>query len=132
VTSGTPRFVGARLREGREARGLSAIALAQLLGVTRAAVSQYEGGAATPRPAIMERICQLLSLPPQFFWRPLPTSSAATIFYRSLTSATKEARTRAERRFWWLPLGIVPYLSEFVDFPEVNFPTVDPPADWPP
>jgi transcriptional regulator with XRE-family HTH domain len=41
---GTPGFVGDRLREAREARGLSAVSLADLLGITRQAISLYESG----------------------------------------------------------------------------------------
>ena len=36
---GTPGFVGPRLREAREGRGLTAMSLAELLGITRSAIS---------------------------------------------------------------------------------------------
>ena len=58
MRSGTPRFVGGRLRQAREARGVSASALAALLGVSRQAVSQYERGPETPSPAVMHRIAE--------------------------------------------------------------------------
>jgi predicted transcriptional regulator len=51
---GTPGFVGARLKEAREARFLSAIALADLVGVSRQAISLYENGAKTPGPEVMQ------------------------------------------------------------------------------
>ena len=63
MRAGTPGFVGARLREGREARGLTAIALSEILGVSRQAVSQYENSQQTPRPEIMLKIEQVLGLP---------------------------------------------------------------------
>ncbi len=69
MRSGTSGFVGARLREAREARELTAIALADLIGVTRQAVSQYESGIQTPAPYVMRRIMDVLRLPLQFFWR---------------------------------------------------------------
>lgn len=124
---GTPGFVGGRLTEAREARGLTAIALADLLGVSRAAVSQYESGQATPRPEIMQKMMQVLNLPPHFFSRPVSERKSPTVFYRSLSAATKGARTRAGRRLQWLWEEIVPYLLEFVELPEVNFPETDMP-----
>ena len=102
MPSGTPGFVGGRLTEAREARGLTAVALADLLGVSKAAISQYESGHVTPRPDIMQKMAQVLNLPPYFFSRPVQEHEAATVFYRSLSAATRTARSRAERRMGWL------------------------------
>lgn len=127
---GTPGFVGARLKEAREARGLSATALAEILGVSRQAVSQYENEQQSPRPEIMARIEQVLNLPPSFFSRPVPQKKPETrrIFYRSMNSATKLARVRVERRYEWLT-EIAEYLQDYVSFPPVRFPRFDVPRD---
>lgn len=118
---GTPGFVGARLREAREARGLTAVSLADLVGVTRGAISQYEHGPLSPSPDVMRRISEQLNLPVQFFLRRPLAVSQRTIFYRSMSAATKRARLRAERRYEWL-CEIVSLLRRFVRFPEVTFP----------
>src|SRR5215212_8094956 len=100
---GTPGFVGARLREGREARGLTATALSEILDVTRQSVSQYENEQQTPRPEVMQKIEQVLNLPPAFFSRPVVGEPGERkIFYRSMSSATKHARARMDRRYDWL------------------------------
>jgi Zn-dependent peptidase ImmA (M78 family)/DNA-binding XRE family transcriptional regulator len=126
---GTPGFVGARLREGREARGLTAIALSEILGVSRQAVSQYENDQQTPRPDVMERIERVLNLPPEFFSRPVENlPEDRRIFYRSMSTATKAARTRVERRYAWLA-SIVDYLKRYVSFPPVVFPRFDVPRN---
>ena len=49
-------------------------------------------------------------------------------FFRSMSGATKQARTRAARRERWLE-QITDYLSDTVSFPDVNFPDLLPPAD---
>lgn len=121
---GTPGFIGARLREAREARGLPAIGLADLIGVSRAAVSQYENGIQSPRPEVMERITKTLRLPDVYFRLPMGKTDVGAIFYRSMSAATKSARIRAERRYFWLK-AIVGYLREFVQLPAVNFPDFD-------
>lgn len=119
---GTPGFTGIRLREAREARGLTAIALAQLLGVTRAAVSQYETGDSTPQPEMMEKIAATLNFPMAFFLRPNKGNEInEPIFYRSMASATKEARLRGKHRYLWLK-EVVAFLRSYVKFPTVNFP----------
>lgn len=126
---GTPGFIGARLREAREARYLSAIALADLIGVSRQAISLYENGIQTPRPDVMEAIIKVLKLPDQFFRQPIMESdSDEAIFFRSMSAATKNARNRAKRRYSWMR-NIVSYLREFVQFPRVNLPALIVPDD---
>lgn len=118
---GSPGFIGDRLREAREARGLTGIALADLLGVSRQAVSLYEKGEVTPGPEVLDRLAQVLNVPEVFFRRPPRGAAIGTVFYRSFASATKAARTRAERRYGWLK-EIVNYIEDFVEVPEVDFP----------
>ncbi len=126
---GTPGFTGARLREAREARGLTAIALSDILGVSRQAVSQYENDLQTPHPEVMRKIELALNLPPDFFTRPVAEETKPRkIFYRSMSTATKGARVRVERRYGWL-ITIADYLRRFVTFPRVSFPRFDVPAD---
>lgn len=125
---GTPGFVGARLREAREARGLTAIALAEILGVTRQSVSQYESGEVTPGPDVMHRILSTLGFPPSFYWRPANETSGVPVFFRSRSAATKLARARATPRLEWLH-EVVAYLSEFLELPEVNVPACHMPSD---
>lgn len=126
----TPGFVGARLKEAREARGLTAIALADLLQVSRQVVSDYEQDNKAPGPAVMKKICENLHMPYIFFLdsREDRVPEDSPIFYRSLSSATKIARVRAQRRFVWL-CDIVSFLSKFVDFPKVNLPILNLPED---
>lgn len=119
---GTPNFNGRQLRDAREARGLTAVGLADLIGLTRASVSSYERGLSTPSPDAMQRIVAVLNLPPQFFWDQGLCELSEPIFYRSMSAATKAARTRAERRFNWLR-RIVRFLRDFVEYPHLDFPS---------
>src|SRR5262245_3375022 len=119
---GTPGFVGERLKEAREARFLSAIALADLVGVSRQAISLYENGVKTPSPDVMHSLAQVLNLPEIFFCRLLGEADRDNaVFWRSMSAATKTARTRAKMRYRWIR-NIVSYLREFIAFPVVNLP----------
>lgn len=125
---GTPGFIGDRLRAAREARGIMAAAgLAEMLGISRAAVSQYENGDQTPSPAVMFEICEKLNLPIQHFLRKGYASSGGH-FFRSLSAATKASRLRAQRKYEWL-IDLVASLRQYVQFPAVDFPKFDLPSD---
>jgi Zn-dependent peptidase ImmA (M78 family)/DNA-binding XRE family transcriptional regulator len=118
---GTPGFIGSRLTEAREARGLSQTSLAQLIDVKVTSVSQYEHGKQSPSPEVMETICDKLNFDLRFFLRPSIEHQRNCINYRSMHSATKAARIKAERRFEWLK-ETVWYLREYLDMPNLNIP----------
>jgi Zn-dependent peptidase ImmA (M78 family)/DNA-binding XRE family transcriptional regulator len=125
---GSPGFVGARLREGREARGFTATMLADQLGVSRAAISLWENGGNTPNPDLIPKISDRLQLPIEFFWKPVRERQRGRVFYRSQSAATKFARIRANRRFVWFH-ELVHFVRQYVESPSVDFPTLDIPID---
>ena len=125
---GTPGFNNERLIQAREARGLTAVALAQMIGVTSANVSQYERGKQTPSPEVMDRLAQVLNCPRSFFLKNIEPPNQTCIWYRSMSSATKTARVRAEARFEWLK-EIVAYLKQFLELPSLNLPAFVLPTD---
>ena len=128
MRQGTPGFIGARLRQGREARGVPAIALAEIVGVTRSAMSQYEHGHQSPSPDTMRRITEALNLPVQWFLRPVAKRDDGPIFYRCMAAATKSARTRAQARYYWLK-EIVLLVQQHIRMPPVQLPCFDVPDD---
>jgi Zn-dependent peptidase ImmA (M78 family)/DNA-binding XRE family transcriptional regulator len=126
---GTPGFSGQRLREAREARGLTAISVSELAEVSVQAVYHYESGRMSPSPDVLEKLAAALNLPPVFFLLPDRREvGAAPTFFRSMSAATKGARNRARHRLRWLQ-DIVAYASDFVALPDSNFPDLDLPAD---
>jgi Zn-dependent peptidase ImmA (M78 family)/DNA-binding XRE family transcriptional regulator len=124
---GTAGFIGERLREAREARGLTAISLASIVGTSRAAISQYEQGVQSPRPEVMEKICKTLRMPDSFFVAAREKYDGA-IYWRSLASTQKLARQAAEVRLDWFQ-DIVNYSKEFVEYPDTRIPSIDLPGD---
>jgi Zn-dependent peptidase ImmA (M78 family)/DNA-binding XRE family transcriptional regulator len=121
MTAGTPGFIGKRLKQAREARGLTTVALAEIVGVTRSAISLHETGNATPQPEVLAKLSSKLNMPMAFFFKPFEVSGDGdTIFYRSLTSTTRTARASAESRYEWLKKDIIPFIREYVNYPEPN------------
>lgn len=130
MTIGTVGFVKERLTQAREARGLSLVGLADLVGVSSAAISHYEKGDNTPRPETLATLANKLSLSTEYFLKPDPVSrQLARLFWRSLSAATRYARTRAVRRYEWF-VEITAYLGQFFDFPECRVPSFDIPDDF--
>ncbi len=125
---GTPGFQPQRLREAREARGMTATQLAELLGISRNAVSQYETNKSSPSPITFDAIAERLNMPRAYFLRPPQAQRRGKVFYRSMESATKTARGRAERKYAWIR-EITSRLSRSVDFPETNLPNWSMPED---
>src|SRR5437879_5511613 len=126
---GTPGFKARRLEQVREARGLTAVALAEMVGVKSANISQYEHAKQSPSPAILQKLAQVLNVPAAFFLKPVRNSDMEGINYRSMSIATKSARGRVEARYDWMK-EIVAYLAEFVDFPALRMPALNLPADF--
>jgi Zn-dependent peptidase ImmA (M78 family)/transcriptional regulator with XRE-family HTH domain len=130
---GTSGFIGKRLREAREARGLTAIAVAGILGISRAAMSQYEKDDQTPRPEIMGALCKLLRLPESYFTRER-TEHEGAIYWRSLASTKKAAREATRIKLDWFQ-DVIQFSQDFVEYPETHLPEIVLPRDplrlWP-
>jgi Zn-dependent peptidase ImmA (M78 family)/DNA-binding XRE family transcriptional regulator len=127
MRQGMPGFNGKRLKEARDMRGLTITSLAEMVGVTKQAISRYEKGEVegktpfTPRPETLDRISTVLNFPKTFFLQGSCIANTTPIHYRSLSTATKAARLRAESKFMWFQ-EITNFLKQYVDLPEPNLP----------
>ncbi len=130
MRTGVPGFQGYRLQQAREAMALSKTSLADLVDVSKQAISQYEKGVDSPGVEVFDKIRKLLKQDAQFFLKPRRESLSANVcFYRSLASTTKTARTKAEVWKTW-SRELIAYIAEFVEFSKPDFPCFDDiPAD---
>lgn len=92
-----PIFDPTRLRIARQAAMMLKKDLAEHVGVSPAAISQYENGSSTPSPKVVAALALALRSPVAFFGgdRPLGEVPAATPHFRSLRSTTQQERDRA-------------------------------------
>lgn len=79
ITDG--RFVGERLTEAREGRGLTVLQVSELLGIQAKTVSLYEKGKEMPSLEMIDRIATVLRFPTERFARPMPPPSGDAVFY---------------------------------------------------
>ncbi|MDO7787874.1 XRE family transcriptional regulator [Desulforamulus aquiferis] len=111
-----------RLREARLSKGLSIVELAEVIGVSRQAISQFELGHTVPSAEVFRKMIEVLDFPLSFFSNPTKNyAPAGATFFRKLTSATKKSRDMLLVRAGWLE-DIYLYLNEFINFPTVNLP----------
>jgi Zn-dependent peptidase ImmA (M78 family)/transcriptional regulator with XRE-family HTH domain len=117
-------FDGSRLRDARLAREMTASLLAERIGVSPGAISQYELRNTEPRPPVLARLATVLELPQAYFLRaPLPRDPAPH-WYRSRSAATKRARESAEARQGWLR-ELVAFIDAQVELPKADIPDAE-------
>jgi Zn-dependent peptidase ImmA (M78 family)/DNA-binding XRE family transcriptional regulator len=117
------RPIPERIKEAREARGLTVEAFADSLGVTRQTVAQYETGQIAPSGEALAKIIALTALPPLFFARPRERTGLGTPFWRGLKRMEQYHRRRISRRLEWAR-DITSYLERFIQIPAVNLPSI--------
>lgn len=124
----TPRsvcdfFDPARLTQARRLKELTKKDVAGHLGVTPAAVGQYETGVSRPRPDLIPRLAQVLDVPMQYFLtgRPGTRLDSSMAHFRSLRSTPKAQRERAlafAEQVWELTFA----LEKHVQLPLIDLP----------
>jgi Zn-dependent peptidase ImmA (M78 family)/transcriptional regulator with XRE-family HTH domain len=124
------KLIGTRIKEAREAMGLSVNALANLIGVTRTMIYEYENGAKQPLPDKFTKLCDKLEQVPNFFYLPeFETDySHESAHYRSLKSLKPEDIYEVSTKFKW-SLEYFSLIDKKVSIPKLNFPDVHPPSD---
>lgn len=126
----TPLFTRTRLSFLRNLEGMSKSDLARRIGVSPAAVTQWESGVKTPSPESIARVAQALNVPADFF---TPGELAEPATPETMHYSTKSAKILSEHA----QKGALAYvtaaqyvdsmLATYVDFPARNLPDI--PAD---
>jgi transcriptional regulator with XRE-family HTH domain len=116
-------FDPTRLTQARNLAGKTKKWLAEELGVTPAAVSQYEMGTNRPRPDVLPRLAQVLDVPLAFFQtgRPHGRLDPSAAHFRHLRSTRAYQRAKAvsfTEQVWELVYA----LEKRVQLPPVDLP----------
>lgn len=116
-----PIFNPKRLREARLIRGLTIKDLADKIGITKQAISQFELGEHTPKPETMMAIINTLQFPKNFFYKDFKEQYVGNTFFRANATATKKSKEMQYNKSM-LAGYIYDYLSDYIEFPELNLP----------
>lgn len=123
-------FDGGRLALARRLRAQPRTVLAAKIGVTPAAVTQYERGQSRPSVPVLAQLSLVLGVPADFFrhGRSVQAVPAGAAHFRSLRSTPAMARDQA-LAFAELALDVADVIEQYVDLPPVNLPELQVPAE---
>ena len=123
LSTASALFDPTRLRVARQAAMLRKKDLAESVGVSAAAVSQYENGSSAPGPKVVAALALALGMPIAFFAadRSLGEAPATTAHFRSLRSTSKQERDRAFAHAL-LAWELTTVIERFVQLPKVELP----------
>ena len=116
---------GARLRQAREARGLTQKALAEITGLPQPIVSRAEIGARLLADEDTQRLADALEIPLRFLERsPLLLPEGSLGLFRAASSKVRSVEFTAARRAAEIGAEAVLRLAEGIDLPPVRIPIV--------
>jgi Zn-dependent peptidase ImmA (M78 family)/DNA-binding XRE family transcriptional regulator len=117
-------FDPTRLRIARQASMLQKKDLAERVGVSAGAISQYENGSSSPSPKVIASLALALGVPGSFFAgdRPLGEAPVTSAHFRSLRSTSKRERDRAfaHALLTWELSGVI---ERYVRLPKYDLPS---------
>lgn len=116
-----------RIKEAREYRMLSVIELADRIGKTRQAVSQFENGTIKPTFDILSKIADATDFPIQYFFKPEQVRNASSSeipLYRGSPSKTRSLKRSYKIATVWAD-NIIDYLKNYVVLIDINLPELN-------
>ena len=114
-------FNPARLKEARLLRGYSITELAAELNISRQAISQFELGESIPKLETLLNIMKVLQFPRTYFFKPNKKQFIGNTFFRASSKLTKKIKDIQVQKSLY-GYEIYDYLSQIVQFPELNLP----------
>lgn len=118
------RIVPQRIKEAREYRLMSATELADKVGKSRQAISQFENGVVTPSAEIIMHIATVTNFPVQFFTHPMSVQNnvaSEITLYRGSLAKTKRLKRSYSITSKWVN-DLINYLKSYVQFFDVAVP----------
>lgn len=119
-----------RLENALNARGITQVAFASILDVSKSTMSKWINGNHTPRNADsrLEDISKVLNVPVEWLIGE-DFSDTSVSFFRSNASSTRIGRAVAEARLKWAA-EILFSFSDWVDYPNVDLPELCSYEEW--
>lgn len=110
-----------RLKEARLFRKMTMAELAQIVGINKQSISQFENHKNSPEPMTLRKIADALRFPYSFFVEADPTSMIENTYFRALYSSKKKDLVAQQVKAKYLA-KIYSVLSSKVKFKPLNLP----------
>jgi Zn-dependent peptidase ImmA (M78 family) len=118
-------FDGRRLTQARHLRRKLKVDVAAEVGLTPAAIGQFERGVSRPRPATVARLALALGVPPAYFAaRPYFAIAESEAHFRRLRSTSRRDRDEARAHVEVLA-EFVAWLEKALHLPDPDIPTTE-------
>ncbi len=120
-------IVGARIREARISRAMSITELAEKVGLTKQAISQYELEINKPSSDTIEKFEKILKYPKSFFTQTLKENfsmDSNIAFFRSNKNISCKEKDAASIKINILSEAFEK-VEKYLDFPSVNIPEIN-------
>lgn len=118
--SGSRKFNGKKLRDARIYRGKSILELAEAIGVTKQAISQFENCINTPNLNNLLELSKILNIPTSYFFEPdIESIEVGNTYFRALVSSTKKDRQAQINKAQKVVL-LYKIINEYLEMPEFN------------
>ncbi|RJX68643.1 ImmA/IrrE family metallo-endopeptidase [Vibrio sinensis] len=121
MRTGVGGFQPVRLTQARESLGLTKVALATLVNVSAATVTNWENGKQSPECDKLTALSNTLNMPTHWFLKEIPFESSTPYFYRSLSSATRVARDTTKIKLDWMA-EVTSTLGQWFEWPQLRLP----------
>lgn len=119
------RFNGNRIKSARLYNGLTVEELAQLLGVSKQAVSQYENDQVDPPLEKGFLLSNSLNFPLDYFYSKNDVNiKIGTTYFRALLRTNSKSRTQQETRLEHIAI-IYSFLNQYIEFPSLDIPSFE-------
>lgn len=118
-------FNGERLNIARIFRNMTVSDLAEKVGVTKQAISQYEKNQSNPKPDTLFQFVCLLGFPKEFFMEEESYKlDVDNTFFRALSS-TKNLDLKTQEVKTEMIVRLYNFLGSYLNFPELDIPDID-------
>ncbi|MEG0297514.1 MAG: ImmA/IrrE family metallo-endopeptidase [Clostridium sp.] len=112
-------FNGERLKSARLFKMMTIIELAESVGVSKQAISQYETNKSEPKIDVLLKLSSVLGFPREYFYEEDKKKIFhGDTYFRSISSTTNKERMAHKERIY-LFANIVKTINEYIEFPKL-------------
>ncbi|MBR9648723.1 helix-turn-helix domain-containing protein [Clostridium tyrobutyricum] len=116
------KFNGERLKSARKYRGKTIKDLAEEIGVSKQAISQFENGKSAPLFETLIKIIDKLKFPRDYFYEKDDINiELGNTYFRALSKMTKKEESIQKEKTKFIG-KIFNFLDEYIEFPKLNLP----------
>lgn len=116
------KFNGVRLKAARKYRGMTIKDLAESVGISKQAISQFENMQNYPQFETLMKIVDVLKFPREYFCqRDQVNIELGNTYFRSLSKMTKKEENMQKEKVKLIG-KIFNFLDEYIEFPKLNLP----------